>query len=70
MFLCRLGHKEDGNVHSPFNRQGRPVISPYPVVLPATRVFKDPQDFLLPLLPYAIPPIDNPDERIGVEEAH
>jgi hypothetical protein len=66
MFLCQLSHRNDGSVFDINRREGRPTISPYAshqVVLPASQVFREREDFLLPLRPYDIPPAYDPSER-------
>ena len=66
MFLCRLCHRDDGSVVNINNREGRPTISPYAehqVVFPVTQVFREREDYLLPLRPYDIPPLHDPGEE-------
>lgn len=66
MFSCQLSHRDDGSVFNINRREGRSTISPYAshrVVLPATQVFRECEDYLLPLRPYDIPPVYDPGER-------
>ena len=66
MFLCQLSHRDDGSVFDINRREGRPTISPYAgyqVVFPATQVFREREDYLLPLRPYDIPPVHDPGEE-------
>jgi hypothetical protein len=64
LFGCKLWHNADGTVREPNTNDGRPNISPYAsnhVVIPATDVLGDPEDYLLPTLPYPNPARD-PDQ--------
>lgn len=52
LFGCKLWHNADGTVREPNTNDGRPNISPYAsnhVVISATDVFGDPDDYLLPI---------------------
>jgi len=53
LFGCKLWHNANGTVHEPNTNDGRPNISPYAsnhVVISATDVLGDPDDYLLPIL--------------------
>ena len=66
MFLCRLYHRDDGSVNDIKHMEGRPTISPYAehqVVIPATQVFGEREDYLLPLRPYDIQSVHDPGEE-------